>query len=148
MSNAIVRPIRSLARRDRATRRIVSEAAFIVTAVRVALTVVPYTALRRMRGFVLRVASWLSKPSRDPQELAAAVRIASRHVPNATCLTQALALHFMMARRGIASRVTVGVAQRNGRLAAHAWIDQDGVVLIGGDVTPYHPLRRADERIT
>lgn len=146
MSSAIVRPIRSLAKRDRATRRTISEAAFTVAVVRLGLTILPYSVLRRLRGIILRAATAIAKPARDPEELASAVRIAARHIPRATCLTQAIALYVMLERRGITSRVVVGVAQRNGRLAAHAWVDTDGTVLIGGDTTSYHQLRRADRR--
>lgn len=73
--------------------------------------------------------------------IAWAVRAAARHVPGATCLPQALAAQFMLARHGHPARLRIGVATGQGRLAGHAWVEGDRVILIGGDdVTRYAPL--------
>jgi hypothetical protein len=61
-----------------------------------------------------------------------AIRSASRYVPAASCLTQAIALRAMLARRGQPAVLNLGV--RNpayGRLDAHAWLEADGRVILG-----------------
>ena len=143
MSAALVRPLRSLLRRDAGSRSLLLEAALTVAVVRIALSLVPYRVLRALRRPIVRFASTLSRRRCDPANLVAAVRTASRHIPMATCLTQAIALHLMLERRRIESVVEVGVTRRDGRFAAHAWVRQGGVALIGGSVDSYRPLRRA-----
>ena len=62
-----------------------------------------------------------------------AVRTASRCVPAATCLAQALAAFVLMARRGHPVRVCIGVARGDGgRLEAHAWVESGGRIVFGG----------------
>jgi hypothetical protein len=141
-SLALLRPIRSLLRRDGGTRRILVESYLVVAAVRLALTVVPYAALRRLRRPVVRLVTARSTRPFDERSVVDAVRIASRHVTRATCLTQAIALHLMLARRGADSELVVGVASTEGRFEAHAWVDRDGRVLIGGDVAGFNQLLR------
>lgn len=61
------------------------------------------------------------------------VRNAARLVPGATCLTQALAAQFLLARAGHRSQIRIGVAKDlDGRFLAHAWLISDGRVLLGG----------------
>jgi hypothetical protein len=68
-----------------------------------------------------------------PGRCSKAVSFASRVVPKASCLTQALALRWMLNRRGIASTLRFGVARPDGqKLAAHAWLECDGRIIIGG----------------
>jgi hypothetical protein len=52
---------------------------------------------------------------------------------NALCLPRALAAHAMLRRRGIASRLCLGVARNGSELAAHAWIEVGEKKIIGGD---------------
>jgi hypothetical protein len=56
----------------------------------------------------------------------AVARAAAHHLVPMTCLPRALALQRMLARRGIASRVAIGVRKESGRIAAHAWVEIGG----------------------
>ena len=99
-----------------------------------------------------------------------AVRRAARLVPMASCLTQAMALQMMLARRGQHCDIRIGVERRisapaesakgsshaaranplarvargsdvaDGQFRAHAWVEWHGRVLIGGDVRGWKPL--------
>jgi hypothetical protein len=61
------------------------------------------------------------------------VGVAGRLVPGTTCLVRALAAQALLARRGHASQLRLGVARGSGRaFEAHAWLEQDGRVLVGG----------------
>ena len=62
-----------------------------------------------------------------------AAEIAARLVPGTRCLVTALTAQALLAQEGAASEVVVGVRRREDRmLEAHAWLERDGAVLIGG----------------
>lgn len=52
---------------------------------------------------------------------------------NALCLPRALAAHAMLRRRGIASRLCLGVARNGSEFAAHAWIEVGENRIVGGE---------------
>jgi hypothetical protein len=59
--------------------------------------------------------------------LAWATRAAARrHLWPMPCLPQSLCLRWLLARRGIAAELRLGVAREEGRLTAHAWVEIDG----------------------
>jgi hypothetical protein len=104
----------------------------LVLAVRVGLWLLPVRTIGRLlsrssqskqRGF--------PDPSL-PDRVARAVRRASRGVPGATCLTQALAAQALLERRGQPTRLQIGVRDRSPAVQAHAWLESCGVTVIGG----------------
>lgn len=75
--------------------------------------------------------------------LAVAVRRASRLVPAPTCLVQALAAAWMLRGAGYEPTLYIGVATGEEGFKAHAWLECDGRVLIGGETKDeYHPFER------
>jgi hypothetical protein len=54
----------------------------------------------------------------------------------ALCLPRALAAQAMLRRRGIASRLCLGVARDGEALAAHAWLELGREIVVGGAETP------------
>jgi hypothetical protein len=59
--------------------------------------------------------------------------VARRFVPATTCLSQALAAQVMLTRSGHSVRLRIGVAKdQSGILEAHAWLENQGVVVFGG----------------
>ncbi len=67
------------------------------------------------------------------RDLSRATSRAARLVPGASCLTQALALQVLLGRRGLGSRLCIGVRKGSaGGFEAHAWVERGGRVLIGG----------------
>jgi len=117
-----------------ADRGLVLDAGFWVALVRVGLRLASLQTLRRALARIARTRGAIN-PVRavEPERIAWAVRAASQYVPNATCLTQALAAQIMLARHGYPANLRIGVAlgERN-TLHAHAWVESDGTVLIGG----------------
>jgi Transglutaminase-like superfamily len=77
-----------------------------------------------------------------------AVMVASRYTPAATCLTQALATKVLLSRNGYHAVVRIGVARSEaGEFQAHAWVESNGSVVIGGSESSlkrYTPLATAD----
>lgn len=74
-----------------------------------------------------------ARPSTDPRASALALavgRAAEFGIFRPLCLVRAVALNRVLERHGIAgSRVRVGVRMRNGRFAAHAWVEYRDRVL-------------------
>ena|SRR5581483_3522411 len=61
----------------------------------------------------------------------------ARRLPWATCLVQAIAAQDLLAEYGYAAQLRLGVNRdAAGEFSAHAWLEQDGTVLIGGDASP------------
>ena len=53
------------------------------------------------------------------------------------CLTNALAVQFLLGRRGYSTVLRIGVAKKDGSaLEAHAWLEHEGEVLLGGVDSP------------
>lgn len=64
----------------------------------------------------------------------AAVRRASWRMPASICLPQAIALQWMLSRRGIASAINIGILPSSRRGTAddlHAWVICDGSIVLG-----------------
>jgi len=58
--------------------------------------------------------------------------VAGRYSPvRVTCLNEALVLSALLARRGLATTLRIGVARPNGDFAAHAWLEHDGRIILG-----------------
>ncbi len=89
-----------------------------------------------------RIARWLDRTPREParvpdpsltRAVRRAVMIAAHHVPwNAVCLPQAMAAKSMLARRGVASTLHLGLARKGAaELLAHAWLEAGGAIVVG-----------------
>ncbi len=97
----------------------------------------------RMRGYVAtrRSMCFAAVPAQAPEvdksslALARVVSIAGRRSPwRCSCLRQALLLEWLLARRGVASSLRIGVRRNPADgFGAHAWVERGGVILIGGE---------------
>jgi len=112
----------------------------LLLVVRVGLWCATLSTLRRVLRWWARPRLRPPGPAGTAEDPAVAVRLVGtvqaigRWVPKATCLTRALAAQALLARHGIGSRLHIGVARdKRGVLAAHAWLERDGVVILGGD---------------
>jgi hypothetical protein len=70
------------------------------------------------------------------------VEIAARYSPvRTTCLTEALALAWLLGRRGITTNIQIGIARRDSCVTAHAWLEREGRPVYGlSDENAYAPL--------
>lgn len=81
-----------------------------------------------------------------------AVRVASRYLPGATCLTQALAAQALLTHSGFPAQVEIGVAKDSDeekvrQFRAHAWVVCHGQVVLGGQPGPrYNSLTVWDQQ--
>jgi hypothetical protein len=113
-------------------------ALFVVSATRVALWLSPIGSVRHIAFRDLKTMGVAYQVS----SLVWAVKAVSRFVPAATCLTQALALQCLLARSGHVSSVYLGARRGGaGKFEAHAWVECEDRVVIGGAHTQeYIPL--------
>lgn len=107
------------------------EAAVMLVFARLAVHFVPPARLfawanrppRRLNRFAVDEAAWISW---------AIESVSARALINASCLPRALAAHAMLRRRGIASRLCLGVAREKSELIAHAWVEIGHDKIVGG----------------
>jgi hypothetical protein len=145
-----VRQLVRFLRLPRRDKRALTSAAALVALTRAALWVLPFRT-------VLATADRLAGNSRarplddlERNRMIRAVETAARALlPEGPCLSQAIVVDLLLRRRGYPSQLKVGVAHGpKGELRAHAWVEADGEVVIGGaesrtDFRPFPHLRQA-----
>ena len=153
---------------SRSDRRLVLEAALLLSAARLGLWLLPFQVVSRLLDKATRPRVAVAAPA---LRIAWAIGAAARYIPAATCLAQALAGRAMLIRHGHAAQLRIGVARApvsqsaeprrradeakrrrtwrlrvfvsappqpiaacmtNDRILAHAWVECDGAVLVGG----------------
>jgi hypothetical protein len=108
----------------------------LLMAIQTGLHIMPF---RKQYRLLVRSASF-TPLSHEPdpaylQQVVWAINKAGRTLlgPN-TCLPQALAAHFLLKRQGFPARMVIGVRKdESGDFKAHAWVENDGIVVIGGN---------------
>ena len=60
-----------------------------------------------------------------------AIDVATRYV-GGTCLNRALAAQVLFGRLGLQTSLRIGAKTESGELKAHAWVESNGIVLLGG----------------
>ncbi len=132
-------PLRTLMSLPPAERGLVLRTLPVVAAVRIALWALPLRQVRRL----FRMGNCLpfSVPADLPvSRLEWAVRAASRRIPMASCLTQSLALQFILGRAGHSSQIHIGVKKNTAAgIESHAWVECEGRLLLSApsDVVMY-----------
>lgn len=99
-------------------------------------------------GTLLKLLNKISQPRQISRRISIskivwAVNAATRYVPGAKCLARALATQVLMNRYGYSPELRIGVTKnQTGKLEAHAWIEYQGLVIIGNlqDLSRYMPL--------
>jgi hypothetical protein len=113
---------------------LLSQAVFYTVATRLALWTVPSAHLLRfVRRRVDRIPADGGAGEPTGHTVAWSVRAASRRIPRASCLTQALAVQLLLARYGYSSKLQIGVARKDGHFVAHAWVEFGGRIVTGDD---------------
>lgn len=115
-----------------------------VALVRLALFALPFGIVRRCfwkQPAHLQAPTWEHKAR--GRQLGWAVAATRRVFPGASCLASAIALHALLEREGIVSHIRLGLPRDPGAAPiAHAWVEHDGLVLLGGADSPssYSPF--------
>jgi hypothetical protein len=110
----------------------------VVIAVRLALTLSSYN---RVRSLVTRLDARRDASIADLRRVAWGVAAAARLVPGASCLTQALAGQYLLARQGSTSKISIGIEKGTGNeLKAHAWLMSGSHIVLGGSIKGFAHL--------
>jgi hypothetical protein len=125
-----VRKLRTVARLTPSEKRQALVTILLMASVRLALWTVPFRVLKRISD-PDGLSSRLRLPVFSQDQVAWAIRLASRYVPGASCLTQALTARILLNASGHPNNLHIGVARETG-FEAHAWIELEGRILIGG----------------
>ena len=122
-------------------RFLLLRALFAVAGFRLALGMVPFP---RLRKYLESVSPRAVKSPVSPAQIGRAVGRASRVVARSTCLVQALAAQWLLRHQNHVSQLHVGVIKgENGQLLAHAWVECDGEIVVGGGGSSrYTPILR------
>ncbi len=131
---SITRKIKRLQAMAGDERRLLGEAALLLVLLRLGLRLLPFQTVRgllaRFEGNARSADASLSD-SETTGRVVWAVDAASRTL-SLTCLPRALAAHTLLARRGLASELRIGVTRTPGSpLQAHAWVEDASGILIG-----------------
>ena len=113
-------------------RILLLEATLVLGAVRLALAFAP---LRSVRRVLLRISTALANAgaAEGPERVVTAVMRASRSLPGATCLSQALTLEMLLRRRRQSAQLRIGFSRVGRRgLEGHAWVESEGRTLMAG----------------
>lgn len=73
-------------------------------------------------------------------EITWAISVMGRFVPRSTCLVRALSGQILLAHYGYSSLVKIGVSQSKGEFEAHAWLENEGEVVLGESDTDFVPI--------
>ena len=121
------------------------EAATAAAALLVAYVLVRVMPFRVIAGRIERDLHGMPPPS--PADVVRrvqwAVAAAHRRLPRIPCLAAAFAANRLLARRGVASKLWLGVRpNEDAGFAAHAWLEAEGCVVTGGgEKKTFQPLR-------
>jgi len=101
------------------------------------LVLLPFFWLGLRLAGLQRFQAWLDRAPVAPKTplsqteaaaLGVAVNRAANHILGpANCLTRSLLLRWLLRRFGTASDLRIGVCFEQGKLAAHAWVEKDGI---------------------
>lgn len=118
-----------------------------VLAARVALWVLPYRTVLRLFEPVE------GRPVQPYPQLKQTVRVAGwvgkTFLGDMPCLSQALAARWLLSRDGYQAELKIGARMEEGELAAHAWLERGGDVILGGSDSPskYILLQSMDAQV-
>lgn len=106
----------------------------LVAIARLVLWIVPSAvSVRILRRLGERAVRARHDDSPSVDRIVWAIEAASRRIPHATCLTQAVVGQLLLRHYGHDSRLCLGVARtQKGEFAAHAWLECEGRKVIGG----------------
>jgi hypothetical protein len=113
-------------------RRLLLKSVLLLWAVRLGLWLIPLPTLRRLLAKLRPAKPIFPKENSNIEKIIWAVAVASRYVPAATCLTQALAGQILLSQHGEPALLHIGVAKNEaGKLEGHAWVESRGRIVIG-----------------
>lgn len=126
-----VRRLRNFSAVASGERKMFLEAAALIVITRVAIALVPFRFISKCLE-LYSCGRRATTPSDDAlKNVRLAILRAAPLIPHTTCLTQSLVGAAMMSRRGYPAKICIGVAKRENKFGAHAWVECDGAAVLG-----------------
>jgi hypothetical protein len=142
----IVRTASRWVKTPRTRRGLLFQAAILAGTTRALLRKLPLMKLRRtLASLAVRVVPVSCSAAED--EIVRALSTVNRRF-GGTCLANALAAQALLTRYGYPVTLQIGANWKDGNFAAHAWVERNGEVVIGGPAsfvrqyTPFPQLVR------
>lgn len=130
--------IHSFFKLDNNTKLLLIKALLFMWIIRVMLWLFSFHRMEQIVKGFSRVKPVSSTPL---PKITWAVQVMGRFVPRSTCLVRALSGQILLARYGYSSLVKIGVSRSKGEFEAHAWLENDGEVVLGESGTDFVPIR-------
>jgi hypothetical protein len=114
--------------------------ALLLAAIRIGLSLFPFQALQHFLDKVGEESGDFGRTGRDDRArvISATIILGRFLLGDKPCLTQALVIKLLFRRRKYPAQLQIGVAKQNdGTLSAHAWVESDGEIVIGGADSPH-----------
>jgi len=113
-------------------QRLLIKAWILLGLIRLGLELFPFSTLRKLLNRLKSIMGGFEKEFSE-QQLVWAVAVVSRYIPKATCLAQALTAQLLIQQAGYQACLHIGVEEaEEGGIKAHAWVESQGRILIGG----------------
>jgi hypothetical protein len=113
---------------------LLAEAALSLLAARAALRVLPFRWLEHLFVLPLGDPELFGRERGETRRLVRqAVEAVARRLPLRTaCFPRAMAVHWMLRRRGVRASLVYGASGGPGRgISAHVWVEDEGLAVIG-----------------
>lgn len=137
-------PLRRFLRLSASEKWFLIKAALLLEGIKLSMYLLPFKNLRRLAGWAQKLPAGFGQTDRlSAQNIGWAVETLSRKTPGEkTCLAQALAAQVLLVRRGHPADLQIGVLKNDqGAFQAHAWVECEGSVVVGGyELERYTPL--------
>lgn len=149
-----MRPLDQFLSRAPEERRLLIKATLLLFAVRFGLFLLPFRTVARLLGrFAQPREATPGTGDSQRDRIVWAVTRARTHLPGTgACLPEALVGHFLLRRSGFRARLQIGVRKGDGgKLEAHAWVEHQGEVILGGsstDIESFMALRNLDKAVS
>jgi len=122
-------------------RRLILAAYLFLWFARISLWILPFGSIKNLAE---RDLTWRNVSADDRLPVATiiwSIRAICRYIPQATCLTQALAGKMLLATFGHESCLKIGVSRdQEGKFQAHAWLEDRGGTILGESESIFIPL--------
>jgi hypothetical protein len=115
------------------------ESLFWVIFIRIIIWIFPFLFVQKI---VQKIAIYLANDINtvSMKRIMIMILIASRYVPRATCLVQALAGYILFSKYGYTTSIKIGVLNEKGEFEAHAWLEHEGGVVLGESEKDYNTI--------
>lgn len=118
---------------------------FWVITMRLMIWILPFHSLqKRVQKIVSNYSYSKSNSLISMKLIKIMIIVASRYVPRATCLVQAMAGYILFSKYGYTTSIKIGVLAEEGEFEAHAWLEKENCVVLGESEKDFRTILEID----